>query len=86
MSWNQFAIIFGQLVVYFVNFMILGDHANPIIEKTAENIYNIVNLSGRRLTIDRGWRYMFGSGGYRGRPVHSAGMLRARVAALPLRL
>ncbi len=23
-SWNQFAIIFGQLVVYFVNFMILG--------------------------------------------------------------
>ena len=24
-SWNQFAIIFGQLVVYFVNFVILGD-------------------------------------------------------------
>ena len=23
-SWNQFAIIFGQLVVYFVNFLILG--------------------------------------------------------------
>lgn len=60
-SWNQFAIIFGQLVVYFVNFMILGDHANPIIEKTAENIYNIVNLSDAAWTIDRGWRYMFGS-------------------------
>lgn len=28
-SCNQFAIIFGQLVVYFVNFLILGDHANP---------------------------------------------------------
>ncbi|MDE6545249.1 MAG: MFS transporter, partial [Paramuribaculum sp.] len=25
-SWNQFAIIFGQLVVYFVNFLILGEH------------------------------------------------------------
>ena len=23
-SWNQFAIIFGQLVVYFVNFIIMG--------------------------------------------------------------
>ena len=28
-SWNQFAIIFGQLVVYFVNFFILGDHIAP---------------------------------------------------------
>ena len=27
-SWNQFAIIFGQLVVYFVNFLILRSHAN----------------------------------------------------------
>ena len=31
-SWNQFAIIFGQLVVYFVNFLILGSHANPVID------------------------------------------------------
>ena len=30
-SWNQFAIIFGQLVVYFVNFLILGSHTNPVI-------------------------------------------------------
>ena len=44
-SWNQFAIIFGQLVVYFVNFLILGDHTNPIIEKTAENIYIVVSGS-----------------------------------------
>ena len=27
-SWNQFAIIFGQLVVYFVNFLIIKSHAN----------------------------------------------------------
>ena len=27
-SWNQFAIIFGQLVVYFVNFLIIQSHAN----------------------------------------------------------
>ncbi|MDO4934734.1 MAG: MFS transporter, partial [Prevotella sp.] len=32
-SWNQFAIIFGQLVVYFVNFLILGEHTNPVIEQ-----------------------------------------------------
>ena len=27
-SWNQFAIIFGQLVVYFVNFLIIQSHKN----------------------------------------------------------
>ena len=27
-SWNQFAIIFGQLVVYFVNFLIVRSHAS----------------------------------------------------------
>ena len=27
-SWNQFAIIFGQLVVYFVNFLIIRSHVN----------------------------------------------------------
>ena len=26
-SWNQFAIIFGQLVVYFVNFLIIQSHS-----------------------------------------------------------
>ncbi len=59
-SWNQFAIIFGQLVVYFVNFLILGNHTNPIIEKTAENIYIVVSGSDA-WTIMTGWRYMFGS-------------------------
>lgn len=59
-SWNQFAIIFGQLVVYFVNFLILGDHTNPIIEKVGETLY-AVSASSDQWTIQTGWRYMFGS-------------------------
>jgi len=59
-SWNQFAIIFGQLVVYFVNFMILGEHTNPIIEKVGETLYS-VHPSSDMWTIHTGWRYMFGS-------------------------
>lgn len=59
-SWNQFAIIFGQLVVYFVNFMILGEHTNPIIEKIGETVY-AVNPGSDPWTIQTGWRYMFGS-------------------------
>ena len=44
-SWNQFAIIFGQLVVFFVNFLIIRSHANDpaVVEWT-----NAV-----------GWRVMF---------------------------
>ena len=61
-SWNQFAIIFGQLVVYFVNFLILGEHTNPVIEKTAENLYVVLPHSDE-WTIFTGWRYMFGSEG-----------------------
>ena len=37
-SWNQFAIIFGQLVVYFVNFFILGDHIQPLVEEMGKGI------------------------------------------------
>ena len=59
-SWNQFAIIFGQLVVYFVNFLILGEHTNPIIEKVGETLY-AVDPSSDTWTIQTGWRYMFGS-------------------------
>lgn len=59
-SWNQFAIIFGQLLVYFVNFMILGEHTNPIIEKIGETVYR-VSSSSDLWTIQTGWRYMFGS-------------------------
>ena len=56
-SWNQFAIIFGQLVVYFVNFLILGSHANPVYDAAGA----IANMADAEWTITTGWRYMFGS-------------------------
>lgn len=59
-SWNQFAIIFGQLVVYFVNFLILGEHTQPIVEKFGEVVYQVSENSDP-WTIQTGWRYMFGS-------------------------
>lgn len=59
-SFNQFAIIFGQLVVYFVNFMILGDHTNPIIESIGQG-FSAVMPGSDPWTITTGWRYMFGS-------------------------
>ena len=59
-SWNQFAIIFGQLVVYFVNFIILGDHTNPVIEAIGQGVYAVTPGSDP-WTISTGWRYMFGS-------------------------
>ena len=44
-SWNQFAIIFGQLVVYFVNFLIIRSHVNdPAVVEWTNSI---------------GWRVMF---------------------------
>lgn len=62
-SWNQFAIIFGQLVVYFVNLVILGEHISPIIEKAASGINEITNgalLAGDgNWSITTGWRLMF---------------------------
>lgn len=58
-SWNQFAIISGQLVVYFVNFLILGEHTNPIITKIAEGVYNVDVAASDPWTIETGWRYMF---------------------------
>ena len=62
-SWNQFAIIFGQLVVYFVNFLILGEHTQPVIEKIGETLYRVSSDSDE-WTIQTGWRYMFGSEGF----------------------
>lgn len=59
-SWNQFAIIFGQLVVYMVNFFILGDHTNPVIESIGQG-FNAVAPGSDPWTISTGWRYMFGS-------------------------
>ncbi len=52
-SCNQFAIIFGMLVVYFVNFLIMGDHTNPIVEN------GVLNPASDAWTISTGWRYMF---------------------------
>ncbi len=57
-SWNQFAIIFGQLVVYFVNFLILGHNANPIV-RAIEGINQILNPEDAAWMISTGWRYMF---------------------------
>ncbi len=59
-SWNQFAIIFGQLVVYFVNFLILGDHTNPVITQIGQGFSKVMPGSDP-WTITAGWRYMFGS-------------------------
>jgi MFS transporter, sugar porter (SP) family len=58
-SCNQFAIIFGMLVVYFVNYMILGDHQNPIILK--DEITGALSVSSESdpWTVATGWRYMF---------------------------
>lgn len=60
-SWNQFAIIFGQLVVYFVNFFILGDHIAPLIQSVGSGMNEIVNGTEAAWSIETGWRYMFGS-------------------------
>ena len=59
-SWNQFAIIFGQLVVYFVNFLILGSHTNPVITQIWQGCSEVV-AGADPWTIATGWRYMFGS-------------------------
>ena len=57
-SWNQFAIIFGQLVVYFVNFLILGSHANPVID-LVNGVNQIMNPESAAWTTETGWRLMF---------------------------
>ena len=60
-SWNQFAIIFGQLVVYFGNFFILGDHITPAIQSIGNGMNEILNGGEAAWAIETGWRYMFGS-------------------------
>jgi SP family xylose:H+ symportor-like MFS transporter len=56
-SCNQFAIIFGMLVVYFVNYLILGDHKNPLVDN---GVYTVPD----QWAITTGWRLMFGSEAY----------------------
>ncbi len=53
------AIIFGQLVVYFVNFFILGDHIQPLVEEMGKGLAAITPAA--QWTVTTGWRYMFGS-------------------------
>ena len=60
-SCNQFAIIFGMLVVYFVNYMIMGDHQNPVILKDAVSGVMSVSPESDMWSVYEGWRYMFGS-------------------------
>lgn len=62
-SCNQFAIIFGMLVVYFVNFRIMGSHQNPIILKDAAGILS-VSPDSDMWSVMEGWRYMFVSEAY----------------------
>ncbi len=58
-SWNQFAIIFGMLIVYFVNLVIMGDHANPIIDVDNLTGAMSVNPASDMWSVERGWRLMF---------------------------
>ena len=60
-SCNQFAIIFGMLVVYFVNYLILGGHENPILDKDPATGMLTVNSASDMWSVTEGWRYMFGS-------------------------
>lgn len=60
-SCNQFAIIFGMLVVYFVNYLILGGHENPILDKEPATGMLTVNSASDMWSVTEGWRYMFGS-------------------------
>lgn len=62
-SCNQFAIIFGMLVVYFVNFQIMGSHQNPVILKDAAGLLS-VSPDSDMWSVMEGWRYMFVSEAY----------------------
>ena len=58
-SCNQFAIIFGMLIVYFVNYLILGDHQQPILIKDSLTGTFTVSSQSDMWTVYEGWRYMF---------------------------
>ncbi len=62
-SCNKFAIIFGMLVVYFVNYLIMGDYQNPIILKDAAGVLSVSSESDM-WTVFEGWRFMFGSAAF----------------------
>ncbi|MDR0891596.1 MAG: D-xylose transporter XylE [Mediterranea sp.] len=78
-SCNQFAIIFGMLVVYFVNYLIMGDHQNPIVLKDASGLLSL-SPDSDMWTVQTGWRYMFGSEAF---PAALFGMLLFFVPKTP---
>ena len=80
-SCNQFAIIFGMLVVYFVNFLIMGDHQNPIILKDAAGVLS-VSAESDMWTVYEGWRYMFGSEAFPARFLRSVVVLCSQDSSL----
>ena len=55
-SWNQFAIIFGQLVVYFVSALIMRNHTDVIFNEVTKIV---ANATDAQWAISSGWRYMF---------------------------
>ncbi|MDR1561480.1 MAG: D-xylose transporter XylE [Dysgonamonadaceae bacterium] len=63
-SCNQFAIIFGMLVVYFVNFLILGGNENPVIRDGQFIFADGQTMETFRFAITKGWRLMFVSEAY----------------------
>ena len=58
-SWNQFAIIFGQLVVFFVCFLIMTGHSDVAFVSTEDALDPTKTQDP--WTIATSWRYMFGS-------------------------
>ena len=60
-SCNQFAIIFGMLVVYFVIYMFMCDHQIPVILIDAVSGVMSVSPESDMWSVYEGWRYMFGS-------------------------
>ena len=68
-----------MLVVYFVNYLIMGDHQNPIILKDAAGVLS-VSAESDMWTVQEGWRYMFGSEAF---PAAFFGMLLFFVPKTP---
>ena len=58
-SWNQFAIIFGQLVVFFICFLIMTGHTDVFFVQTEDALD--MTKTQDPWTISTSWRYMFGS-------------------------
>ena len=58
-SWNQFAIIFGQLVAFYVCCLIMGNHLDVAFVSTEDALD--MTKQQDAWTIATSWRYMFGS-------------------------